>query len=1127
MTTDAAAAPNRQSRSRAGGAGAAASTSAGLAGRWRLGDWTVLTATQRLERDGESVALEPRMMAVLVALCRRPGEVVSADALLQAGWRGEVLGDNPVHKVIAGLRRALRDSVTQPQYIETIRRQGYRLLAPIQTLAGAGPRGLEGSRRGHSPYCGLAAFGPEQADVFFGRDEHVTSLHERLQAQCRRGYPQVVLLGPSGSGKTSLVQAGLLPALLAAGADALAAERLGACAAAIVDLGGADELGLWPALAGTLLDWDVAGTPLLSGWSIDSLAQLLQVRPQEVARLIQVGLRGLYPAVIAEPPLPLLVLDRLEALFLLAADDVVREFLECVDSLVRAKAVLVVAICRNDFYARLARQPTLMRDKEHGAHMDLPLPTIGAIAQMIRLPARAAGLVFGADPAGLNRLDDRLCEDALNTRDALPLLQYTLQELYLQREAGDELSWAAYAAMGGLEGAIGRRAEAALAELPPHQQATLTRLLPRLVGLATEDAPPTGRWLPAQDLLDDDERALVQALVQSRLLVADQLNGQPGCRVVHEAVLRSWPRVTSWLAQHRATLAMREQLLPWVQRWRDGGRANALLLPRGAMLWQAGVAIAEAPQLFGPDVRDCVARSQARVRRLARWRWLVSAAVAGLALLTAFAATRNAELASVAADRARQSQRLTSFMLGDLADQLRPIGRLDLLGSVGRQSLAVLGAVPGADELPADRLQRAKALIVLAEVEGTRGKGDAPLARDALAQAQRLLQSLQVGAGVPPGEYFKVVGATAFWQGQAAFDQGALPQATEAMARYREACEQWLRAVPGDAGARSELGFALNSLGSIALRRAAWADAERWFHEALALKQALLAAQPGDAELQDAVASSRTWLGLLVRLRGQPRAALAHLDASRAAQLAMHQARQGEFVRMHDLGALQVRRAEAFRDLGDRAAAAATMDDATQWLAQAARNDPGNRLWRAELAHAEALRLTLQADAGLRPDAAALARQTADARREAGTGSEPLWQETLARLVAVQALEARARGDVPAARAAWAEARAGVGRLLADRPLNWQLNEFLARLTLLELRLPELGSPGALPRAAACAQAAAALLPSVNSGQAGLVREAWLAARGCSTAEPPAPRELLALAAGGYRPMTTLASNPH
>jgi DNA-binding winged helix-turn-helix (wHTH) protein len=93
-------------------------------GRWMLGDWLVNPSAHRIERAGDVVALEPRMMAVLVELSRRPGGVVSADALLRACWPGEVLGDNPLQKVIAGLRRALGDSPTTARYIETIRKQG-------------------------------------------------------------------------------------------------------------------------------------------------------------------------------------------------------------------------------------------------------------------------------------------------------------------------------------------------------------------------------------------------------------------------------------------------------------------------------------------------------------------------------------------------------------------------------------------------------------------------------------------------------------------------------------------------------------------------------------------------------------------------------------------------------------------------------------------------------------------------------------------------------------------------------------------------------------------------------------------------------------------------------------------
>ena len=170
----------------------------------------------------------------------------------------------------------------------------------------------------------------------------------------------------------------------------------------------------------------------------------------------------------AEAP-PLLVLDRLEAL--LQEDDArTAAWFDALERLVRSARLVVLAVCRNDFYPAMARRPLLMRGKESGAHLDLAPPAASAIAQMIRLPARAAGLSYGTDASGLNRLDDRLCADAMQAPDALPLLQYTLQQLYLHRAPGEVLAWSAYEDLGGLEGAIGRRAEALLGELPADQQ---------------------------------------------------------------------------------------------------------------------------------------------------------------------------------------------------------------------------------------------------------------------------------------------------------------------------------------------------------------------------------------------------------------------------------------------------------------------------------------------------------------------------------------------------------------------------------------------------------------------------------------------------------------------------------
>ena len=109
-------------------------------------------AANAVLRDGLCHAVEPRAMDVLVALCRRPQAVISTGQLISQCWRDANVGDNPVHKTIAQLRRALGDTPAAPRYIETIRKRGYRTVAAIgagaphvaeRCLLGIAPDGSE------------------------------------------------------------------------------------------------------------------------------------------------------------------------------------------------------------------------------------------------------------------------------------------------------------------------------------------------------------------------------------------------------------------------------------------------------------------------------------------------------------------------------------------------------------------------------------------------------------------------------------------------------------------------------------------------------------------------------------------------------------------------------------------------------------------------------------------------------------------------------------------------------------------------------------------------------------------------------------------------------------------------
>lgn len=96
-----------------------------------LADWYVDTITNRVIRGEQEVKLEHKVMAVLTYLVQHKGELVSREALEQAIWGQTIVGYDALTRCIAKLRKVLNDDPRHPQYIETISKKGYRLIAPV------------------------------------------------------------------------------------------------------------------------------------------------------------------------------------------------------------------------------------------------------------------------------------------------------------------------------------------------------------------------------------------------------------------------------------------------------------------------------------------------------------------------------------------------------------------------------------------------------------------------------------------------------------------------------------------------------------------------------------------------------------------------------------------------------------------------------------------------------------------------------------------------------------------------------------------------------------------------------------------------------------------------------------
>jgi len=102
---------------------------------FRLGLWTVRPELNRISSSTEDIQLEPRLVRVLEMLAARAPDVVSRGELLDVVWHDVIVGEEALTVAISQLRRALDDDARSPRYIETIRKRGYRLLAPVAITA--------------------------------------------------------------------------------------------------------------------------------------------------------------------------------------------------------------------------------------------------------------------------------------------------------------------------------------------------------------------------------------------------------------------------------------------------------------------------------------------------------------------------------------------------------------------------------------------------------------------------------------------------------------------------------------------------------------------------------------------------------------------------------------------------------------------------------------------------------------------------------------------------------------------------------------------------------------------------------------------------------------------------------
>jgi hypothetical protein len=137
----------------------------------------------------------------------------------------------------------------------------------------------------------------------------------------------------------------------------------------------------------------------------------------------------------------------------------------------------------------------------------------------------------------------------------LPLLEFALDELYKERDpTSGRLKLASYYGFGGVEGALGKRAEESFQSVGQRARESFGDVFLQLVTIGRGEGEPAVRqWARKADIETSPERReLIDRLISDRLLFADCTEqGVDVITISHEAMLASWPRLKKWVSDHR------------------------------------------------------------------------------------------------------------------------------------------------------------------------------------------------------------------------------------------------------------------------------------------------------------------------------------------------------------------------------------------------------------------------------------------------------------------------------------------------------------------------------------------------------------------------------------------------
>jgi len=490
-----------------------------------------------------------------------------------------------------------------------------------------------------NPWRALDVYETRHKDLFYGRTEaskallaQVLGLDDPKYSDVDASKRFVVVTGPSGIGKSSLVRAGLLPRLR---------EVLGPGFLPIVTRPSRPGPDIFGSLADELRKHSLQD-------QLTPTAHVLRTDPGALSRWCR-SQEG-HPEI-------LIVVDQAEELYTHPDDpeQTAADFLQLIQQFIydgNTKARVIFTV-RSEFEPQFSA--SALRAVWPGARYLVPAMTQDELRRVIEGPAAVQVLRF--EPA---ELVDTLVNEVVSMPGGLPILSFALSQMYLNylarratdrviapidyaslqggeaRDAGDSA-----ALKGGITTALRVRADNVLGSLDEVSRITARRILERLVSV--ESGQFARRRVPRKELSAEEiaeakrTKAVLELFDDARLIVTDNVAGEPYLELAHDALIVGWPRLLSWVRLDAPRISALRRLTIDTTQWEHASRQVK------GLLWSDAARSVIAQDLLSaeyPGVNSVEREfAQASIRRSKRNRQLRTTVLVGLLSLSMIAAS--------------------------------------------------------------------------------------------------------------------------------------------------------------------------------------------------------------------------------------------------------------------------------------------------------------------------------------------------------------------------------------------------------------------------------------------------------------------------------------------------------